>query len=109
MNTKTVSSTIEILGKLYPIRCTETELPSLLEAAQYLNQRMLEVQESGKVINLERIAIITALNIANQLLQGDQQKNSVMSKINHRIAMLQDKLDSAINHKEQAEFVYSSE
>lgn len=109
MTNKTVSSTIEILGKPYPIRCPEAELQALQQAAQYLNDKMLEVQESGKVINLERIAIITALNITYQFLQMDQQKSTVMTKINQRLTHLQDKLDTAINKALQTELIYTPE
>jgi cell division protein ZapA len=63
------------------------------------------VQESGKAINLERIALITALNLANQLLQTHQQKSGLMNKVNQRISMLQEKLDSAINKTLQIELV----
>lgn len=109
MNDKTISTTVEILGKPYPIRCPESELKALQEAALFLNEKMTEVRESGKAINLERIAIITALNLAYQLLQIDQQKTSMMDKINLRIAQLQNKIDMAMNSSKQTEFAYSSE
>ncbi len=95
MTDKTVTTSIEILGKVYPVRCPESEAPSLQMAAKMLNQKMAEVQESGKAINLERIAIITALNMAHQLLQIDNQKNSVMQRINHRLQQLQIRVDNA--------------
>lgn len=107
MTNKTVNTTIEILGKSYPIRCLETELQALLDAANYLNEKMTEVQQSGKGINFERIAIITALNITYQFLEVDQQKSTIMTKINQRINLLQDKLDTAINKALQTELVYS--
>jgi cell division protein ZapA len=109
MTDKIVSTTIEILGKLYPIRCQESELGSLQQAAELLNQKMNEVKESGKVINLERIAIITALNIAHQFLQLDQQKHHHANKINQRITQLQDKLDASINKTLQTELIYTTE
>lgn len=109
MTTKLINTTIEILGKPYPVRCPESEVESLQQAARYLHEKMSEVQESGKAINLERIAIITALNIASQFLQLDQQKNTLMNKVNQRITNLQDKLDSAINRALQTEFVYTTE
>jgi cell division protein ZapA len=104
--TNTVNTTIEILGKLYPIKCEESELSFLQQAAEYLNQKMNEVKESGKVINLERIAIITALNLAHQFLQLDQQKSHHMNKINQHISKLQDKLDATINQSLQTELIY---
>lgn len=107
---KTVNTTIEILGKTYPIRCLENEVSALQQAALFLNQQMKEVQDSGKAINVERIAIITALNIAFRFLQADAQKNTFSSQINQRIAQLQDKLESVLgSHHHQAEFAYSAE
>ena|SRR3990167_8135369 len=109
MNEKIISTTIEILGKYYPIRCPESELSSLQEAAKFLNSKMTEVQESGKVINLERIAIITGLNIANQFLQLEQQKGSLLQRITHRVTQLHDKLDGALNKSMQTELIYTDE
>lgn len=109
MTEKIVTTSIEILDKQYPVRCLETEVESLQKAAKLLNQKMSEVQESGKAINLERIAIITALNMANQLLQIDSQKSSVMQKINQKLVSLQNKLDSALDDTLQTEMIYSAE
>jgi cell division protein ZapA len=109
MNDKIVNTTIEILGKYYSVRCPESEMDSLQTAARFLNQKMTEVQDSGKAINLERIAIISALNIAYQFLQLDQQKSSFMDKVNHHISLLQDKLDAAMSKPQQTELVYTAE
>ena len=109
MTSKTISTTIEILGRLYPVRCLESELKSLQEAAKFLNEKMSDVQESGKVINLERIAIITALNIAHQFLHMDQQKSSLMERINQRISKIQERLDTAANPSLQTELIYTTE
>lgn len=109
MNDKTVSTTIEILGKLYPIRCPESEVKSLQQAAEFLNQKMTEVQNSGKAINLERIAIISALNIANQYLQLDQQKDNRMQTINQRLAHLNDQLENAMKKNFQTDLIFASE
>ena len=109
MTDQIVTTTIEILGKVYPVRCSEAEVSSLQLAAQMLNKKMSEVQESGKAINLERIAIITALNLANQLLQNDNQKSVVMQSINQRLLQLQNKVDSALKEVTQAELIYSAE
>jgi cell division protein ZapA len=109
MTNQTVSTTIEILGKPYPVRCLESELQSLQQAARHLNNAMTEIQTSGKAINLERIAIIAALNITHQFLQSDQQKNSFISKMNQKMTHLQEKIDAAINKALQTELVYTTE
>lgn len=101
-----IHTTIEILDKTYPIRCPESDVPLLKEAALLLNEKMVEVKESGKVINIERIAIIAALNIAYELLNMQGQKQDHVTKINQRLVQLQDKLDAAINKAMQSELVY---
>lgn len=109
MSDKIISTTIEILGKYYPIRCPESEIKSLQEAASLLNSKMTEVRDTGKVINLERIAIITGLNIANQLLQLEHQKGSLLQRITHRVSQLHDKLDGAMNKSLQTELLYTDD
>lgn len=105
---KIVSDNIEILGRLYPIRCPEAELEALQHAAKYVNQKMTEVKESGKVINLERIAIITALNMAYQYLALEQQNYSYVETVNRRIKQLQDKLEVALSQAQQTELIYNT-
>lgn len=100
---------IEILGKFYSIRCPESEIKSLQQAASFLNQKMSEVQELGKASSVERIAIITALNITHQFLQLDEQKTSLVHKISQHITHLHDKLDTAVNRVRQTELIYISE
>jgi cell division protein ZapA len=104
-----ITTNIEILGKPYPIKCPENELQSLQAAAEYLHKKMLEIQESGKAINLERIAIIAALNITYEFLQQNDHKSSLIGKVNQRIAHIQDKLDGMMNSILQTELVYTSE
>lgn len=109
MTDKTTTTTIEILGKQYPVRCREDEVQSLQMAADLVDRKMKEVQDSGKAINLERIAIITALNIANQLIHVDSQKGSLMQTVNQRIARLQERVEAALNQSLQTELIYTNE
>ena len=107
MTEKIIHTTVNILGKIYPVRSMESEVQALQKAANYLHEEMLNVQSSGKVINLERIAIITALNIACQLIEQDQQKSLLIAKINKKINQLEDKLDLATAKSKQMELMYS--
>ncbi len=60
--------TIQILDKEYRVSCSDDEREALLESARYLNHKMKEVRDTGKVIGMDRIAIMAALNIAHELL-----------------------------------------
>lgn len=68
MSTETSTLEVFILDKSYRINCPENEQESLRASAQYLDRKMREIRGSGKVIGLERIAVITALNISHELL-----------------------------------------
>lgn len=109
MTTNIISTTIEILGKYYPVRCEEAELLSLQEAAVFLNKKMGEVQQAGKVLSLERIAIVTALNIAHEFLQLSQQKDGFIQRINQRITSLLDQSESLLHFPQQQELIYTAE
>src|SRR6185503_20802520 len=59
---------INIMGREFRVACPENEQKGLLEAVDYLNHKMHEIRDNGKVVGLERIAIMAALNIAHELL-----------------------------------------
>lgn len=109
MSTNTVNTTVELLGKPYTIRCPESEVASLQQAAKFLSEKMQEVRDSGKSINIERIAIITALNVSYQLLQKSNQSEGLVSKINNHLTQLQEKLDNALNKPLPMELIYTSD
>ena len=64
------SVVVHLLDKEYRVACPPGERENLISAARYLDGKMREVRESN-VIGLERIAIMTALNLAHELLQSD--------------------------------------
>ena len=59
---------VTILGRQFRVACTDEEKPELLKAVSYLDGKMREIRGSGKVIGVERIAIMAALNMAHELL-----------------------------------------
>ena len=69
MNEDPARVSVRILDRDYMVACPHEERPALLDAAEYLNARMREIRDSGKVVGLDRIAVMVALNMANELLQ----------------------------------------
>lgn len=59
---------VSILGRQFRVACTEDEKQELQKAVSYLDAKMREIRDSGKVIGVERIAIMAALNMAHELL-----------------------------------------
>src|SRR5690606_1565011 len=58
--------TVTILDKDYLVGCKEDEREALFASVQFLNKKMIEQRDSGKVIGSERIAVMVALNIAHE-------------------------------------------
>jgi len=51
---------VRIMEKEYVIACPYEERTALLDTAEFLNSRMREVRDSGKVVGLDRIAVMVA-------------------------------------------------
>ncbi|WP_322995465.1 cell division protein ZapA [Castellaniella sp.] len=59
---------VSILGRDYSLACAASEKDALLAAVRQVDQRMLAIKGSGKVASNERIAVMAAIHIANELL-----------------------------------------
>ena len=97
--------TITILGKEYLIACPEEERNQLLSSAEFLDKKMREIRDSGKVIGTDRIAVMAALNLANELLHNksmDGQRDD--AAVEGRIRNLQSKIEEALYRGRQLEF-----
>ncbi len=95
--------TVQILDKEYRIACPEGQEQALRESANYLNKRILEVRESGKVIGPDRITVMAALNLAHEFLSERSEHETVASNINQRVRSLHERIDSAIRSSNQLE------
>lgn len=93
--TKTVSLDVAIMGREFRVSCPETEKRSLLEAAAYLDRKMREIRDAGKVIGVERIAIMAALNIAHDYLTANPL-NPEAEAIKERMDRIGGLLDQAL-------------
>jgi cell division protein ZapA len=65
--------TVNILDKEYQVTCPAEHEAELIVSASYLDKQMHSIRESGKVIGLERIAVMAALNISHELLQASEE------------------------------------
>jgi cell division protein ZapA len=84
MNEKPSPVKVQILGKEYPISCSEEEQHNLLIAARYLDSKMRQIRDTGRVIGTERIAVMAALNIANELTQAQNENKQLSQKLSER-------------------------
>lgn len=64
---------VRILEKEYKIACPPEEQAMLFRTADFVNQEMLVLKKSGKIVGTERIAVLAALNIARRLLERGEE------------------------------------
>ena len=86
---------INVMGREFRVACPENEQKELLEAVDYLNKKMNEIRDNGKVIGLERIAIMAALNIAHELL-ATKVGGFDMAALKRRMQSMETTLDQAL-------------
>jgi len=92
---------VKILGKEFQVSCPEEEREALLLAASQLDQRMRDIRESGKVIGLERIAIMAGLNITYEYMQAKDRADG--KETTDMLKKLNRKLDNALQGAQQME------
>jgi len=88
---------VRILEKEYHVACPAEERAALLDSAEYLNRKMREIRDSGKVVGLDRIAVMAALNIAHELLSSKSGAGSFdIEGLRRRMAAMEATLDQAL-------------
>ncbi len=96
-----VSLDVAIMGREFRVACPEEEREGLLQAVSFLDRKMREIRDSGKVIGLERIAIMAAINITHDYLSSKpietdlrepRQKIQALSKLLDQALASQDNL-----------------
>ena len=94
---------VRILEKEYQVSCPANERTDLLDSAELLNKQMREIRDSGKVVGLDRIAVMAALNMANELMKSRVQGEAFDSQMGQRLKVLNSRLDDAIGSNTQLE------
>lgn len=99
--------TLQILGKEYMVSCAEEERSALQASANYLDKKMREIRDSGKIIGTDRIAVMAALNITYELLENqntaETAKPQNSAKTSERIRNLQNRIEEALYRSRQLE------
>ena len=90
--------TISLLGREFRVGCPDGEEKQLLASVDYLNRKLREVRDTGKVVGNERIAIMAGLNIAHELLSNrpDAQTGFDRGAFKRRIEVMQETIESAL-------------
>ncbi len=78
---ETTTVVVTILDKDYEVACAPGEVEALKSAARHVDRQMQSIRNSGKVIGLDRVAVMAALNIANDFLGSESRRKAIEQKI----------------------------
>ena len=101
MGNSNTTVTVNILEKDYEVACAPGEVDALKASARYADRQRQSIRNSGKVIGLDRVAVMAALNIANEYLGTESRRKQT----EERIDLLAEKLKQAIEQQESPEAV----
>jgi cell division protein ZapA len=94
---------IRILDKEYLIACPPQEQADLQRAATLLNARLRETRESGKTIGTERLLMMAALNMANDLAKLQAREERVTAEFGSRVKAMRERVERALVQGQQLE------
>jgi len=92
---------VSIMGRDFCITCPDEERDELLKAVAYLDKKMREIRDSGKVIGSERVAIMAALNITHELLIARREEGFDTEEFRRRIDRMQAALDAVMPEQDK--------
>ncbi len=98
---KTETLDVIILDQEFRVACPEDERAELLETVAYLDKKMREVRDTGKVVTLERIAIMAALNITHELLTTRLGAGFDLGEFKRRISSMQATIESTLEEQDK--------
>lgn len=94
---------VRILEKEYQFACPASERNDLLNSAEFLNAKMRQIRDSGKVVGLDRIAVMAALNLANDLLRNRNVDEALDASVGLRLKSMRERVESALDSGKQME------
>ncbi len=94
---------LSIMGKLYKVKCPQDKIAELRESAQYLESKMRELSHNGKIQGIDRLIVITALNVVHELLGQKKQAGTYMDVMSQQIRALQGKIDNVLMSTQEDE------
>src|SRR5215831_1091370 len=105
MDDRSLTLDVTILGREYRVACKDAERAELLQAVAFLDRRMREIRDAGKVVGSERIAVMAALNMAHELLGVRNSAQATdgfdSSSYQRRISAMQTAIDRAMAEQDK--------
>jgi len=98
---------VKIMGTNYTLSCPPEKKENLIKAAKLVHDTMTSVDEAGIVFGLDRVAVMAAINIANDVITGNADTAKFirtehdieldLKKIKNRLEGINEQVETSIN------------
>jgi cell division protein ZapA len=92
---------VSIMGREFRVACPEGEEQALLDAVAYLDRKMNDIRDTGKIVGTERIAIMAALNITHELLSARLPGGFDIGEFKRRMGLMQAQVEQAMSEQDK--------
>jgi cell division protein ZapA len=90
---------LRVFGQIYTVR-TDADEDHLQEVARYVNEKMEDVLKKTRSVSTLNVAILTALNLADDLLKEMEKRKALFREVETKSKDLADKIEIKISEKE---------
>ena len=90
---------IKVFGQTYTVK-TDAKEDHIQAVAQYVNEKISEVLKKTRSVSSLNVAILTALNIADDLLREKDKRRALLHEIETKSRDLAEKIDIEIGKRE---------
>lgn len=91
---------VKLMGREFRIACKPEDRHALQQAVNIVENKMSSIRNTGKVIGLDNVAVMTALQIAHESLTGNHQENPLwgldIEAIERKIEAIEQVVDSSL-------------
>ena len=101
MSQQIAQVSVRILDKEYQVACPAEERTDLLDSAEILNNKMREIRDSGRIVGLDRIAVMAALNMANDLMHAQVRDQQLEGNYSERLKSISERVDNVLGGSTQ--------
>ncbi len=99
---------IKVFGQVYTVK-TDADGDHIQRVAQYVNEKIDEVVKNTKSVSSLNVAILTALNIADDLIKEKAKRLALLQEVEQKSKNLVEKINMNINGKETEEAIVTEE
>ncbi|MCG8537146.1 MAG: cell division protein ZapA [Pseudomonadales bacterium] len=101
MSTELETLNVSILDRDYGVSCQAEEVEDLKDSARLLDERMRDIRRSGKIVGVDRIAVMAALNIAHDLIKTRAELANQDRITERQLNRLNEKIERALANARQ--------